>query len=155
MKTLLKYTFAVALVAVTARADKPNFSGDWTLNMDKSNLGPMPPPQSMTRKVEHNDPSMTMTQATVGSPQGDQTFTLKISTDGKETTNEMMGTQAKTKATWEGDTLVINVVLEVQGTEVKLTEKWSLTDGGKTLTDNTHFVIPQGEFDLSYVMNKK
>jgi hypothetical protein len=156
MRTFLKYALGVAVLAGTAlAADKPNFSGEWSLNLDKSNLGPMPPPTSMTRKVDHADPTMSMTQATVGSPQGDQTFTLKITTDGKESTNEMMGQQAKTKASWEGNALVINVAFEIGGTEIKLTEKWSLSDDGKTLTDNTHFVIPQGEFDLTYVMNKK
>ena len=155
MRTLLKCAAAIAIFSCTALAEKPNFSGDWSLNIDKSNLGPMPPPTSMTRKVDHSDPAMSMTQATVGSPQGDQTFTLKITTDGKESTNEMMGTQAKTKALWEGNTLVINVAFEIQGTEIKLTEKWALSDDGKTLTDNTHFVIPQGEFDLVYVLNKK
>jgi hypothetical protein len=155
MRTFLKYALAVAVLSTTALADKPNFSGDWSLNIDKSNLGPMPPPTSMTRKVDHKDPAMSMTQATVGSPQGDQTFTFKLTTDGKESTNEMMGAQAKTKATWEGDTLVVNVALEIAGTEIKLTEKWSMSADGKTLTDNTHFVIPQGEFDLTYVMDKK
>src|SRR5262249_47404421 len=126
MKTLLKYAFAVALVAVTARADKPDFSGDWSLNVDKSNLGPMPPPTSMTRKVEHKDPNLSLTQITVGGPQGDQTVNMKMTTDGKEVTNEMMGTQAKTTATWEGNALVINWKVEFGGTEIKLTQKWSL-----------------------------
>src|SRR5262249_46243461 len=144
-----------ALAALAVAADKPNFSGEWTLNVDKSNLGPMPPPASMTRKVDHSDPSLTMTQATTGGPQGDQTFTLKITTDGKEGTTEMMGNQAKTSATWEGDALVINLKLDLGGGELKLTEKWTLSDGGKTLTDNSHIALPQGEFDITYVLNKK
>ncbi|MBZ5603391.1 MAG: hypothetical protein LAO79_13905 [Acidobacteriia bacterium] len=155
MKRFLTCALVLAAASLTALAEKPNFSGEWTLNADKSNLGPMPPPQSMTRKVEHSDPALTMTQATVGGPQGDQTVTMKISTDGKETTNEMMGTPAKTKATWDGDALVINLSVDFGGTEIKLTEKWSLGDDGKTLTDTTHIVAPQGEFDVVYVMNKK
>jgi hypothetical protein len=155
MFRLLTCAFLLTTAAVSAYADKPNFSGDWTLNADKSNLGPMPPPQSMTRKIDHHDPAITMTQATVGGPQGDQTLTLKATTDGKETTNEMMGTPAKTVANWEGDTLVINLSVDLQGTEIKLVEKWSLGADGKTLTDNTHIVAPQGEFDITYVMDKK
>src|SRR5579872_6567605 len=154
MRTILKCTLAAAILAGTALADKPNFTGEWTLNADKSNLGPMPPPASMTRKVDHSDPNLTMTQAVVGGPQGDMTTTFKASTDGKETINDMMGAQAKTTAKWEGDTLVINVSVDFQGTEIKLVQKWSLGDGGKTLTDNTHIAAPQGEFDVVYVMNK-
>jgi hypothetical protein len=66
-----------------------------------------------------------------------------------------MGAPAKTTASWEGDNLVITLKLDLAGTEVKLIEKWGLSDSGKTLTDNTHIVAPQGEFDITYVMNKK
>ena len=155
MKRFLTCALLLTAASFTALAEKPNFTGEWTLNADKSNLGPMPPPQSMTRKVDHTDPALNMTQATVGGPQGDQTISLKVTTDGKETTNEMMGTPAKTKAVWEGDALVITLSVDFGGTEIKLIEKWSLADGGKTLNDNTHIVAPQGEFDVTYVMNKK
>ena len=155
MKRILTCAVFLAAVTFTARAEKPNFSGEWTLNADKSNLGPMPPPSSMTRKVDHSDPAFNMTQTTLGTPQGDQTMTMKLTTDGKEGTTELMGNAAKTKATWDGDTLVINISLEFGGSEVKLTEKWSLGKDGKTLTDNSHIALPQGEFDITYVMDKK
>ena len=155
MKRFLTCALLLAAASVAALADKPDFSGDWTLNADKSNLGPMPAPQSMTRKIDHKDPALTMTQATVGGPQGDQTMTLKATTDGKETTNEMMGTPAKTTAKWDGNALAISLSVDFGGTEIKLMEKWTLDDGGKTLTDNTHIVAPQGEFDMVYVFNKK
>ncbi|SRR5579885_348854 len=156
MRSILKYALAVAVLAGAAlAADKPNFSGEWSLNLDKSNLGPMPPPTSMTRKVDHSDPALNFTEAVVGSPQGDQTVTIKVTTDGKESTNQMMGNPAKTTAKWEGNDLVISMSMDFQGTEIKLTDKWSLAEDGKTLTDNRHVVIPQGEFDLTYVLNKK
>jgi hypothetical protein len=123
----------------------------------KSDLGPMAAmaPTSMTRKVDHSDPAMTVTQASVGGPQGDQTVTMKYSTDGKETTNEMMGAPVKSVATWDGETLLIKTKLEIQGMEIGLTDKWALSDGGKTLTDTSHIVSPQGEFDVVYVLVKK
>lgn len=155
MKRLLTCTFLLAAATLTAFAEKPNFTGDWTLNADKSNLGPMPPPSSMTLKVDHHDPSLTATQTVVGGAQGDQTSTLKVTTDGKETTNDMMGQPAKTTAKWDGDALVIDIGMEVQGTEIKLTQKYSLASDGKTLTNNMHIVAPQGEFDIVYVMDKK
>ncbi len=155
MRTFLKCALAVAILSSTALADKPNFSGEWSLNIDKSNLGPMPPPTSMTRKVDHADPALSFTEAVVGSPQGDQTVTIKVTTDGKESTNQMMGNPAKTTASWQGNTLVINMSMDFQGTEIKLTDKWELAEDGKTLTDNRHVVIPQGEFDITYILNKK
>ena len=48
----------VALATVSWAAAKPNFSGDWQLNLAKSNYGSMPPPTSMVRTITHADPSL-------------------------------------------------------------------------------------------------
>ena len=156
MRTVLRSMFAIAAFATLAlAADKPNFSGDWSLDVDKSNFGPMPPPATMTRKIAHSDPDLTVEQATTGGPQGDQTVKLKYSTDGKETTNEMMGTPAKTKASWDGNALLINMSVDAGGMEIKITDRVTLSDDGKVMTDAMHLVLPQGELDLTYVLNKK
>lgn len=156
MRTLLKATFAITVLATLAlAADKPNFSGNWSLVPDKSTFGPIPPPDSMTRKIDHADPAMTVTQSTTGGPQGDQTATMKYSTDGKETTNEMMGAPVKATATWEGSALMIKMAANFGGTDITITDKWTLSDDGNTLTDISHIVAPQGEFDVTYVLAKK
>jgi hypothetical protein len=156
MKTLLTILLVTTTVATMAvGADKPNFSGEWVCDNSKSEFGPMPPPTSMTRKVDHSDPVISYTEATVGGPQGDSTMTMKASTDGKETTNEMMGNPVKTTAKWDGNALVVSAKLDLQGNEITLTDKWTLSADGKVLTDARHIGTAQGEFDLTYVMNKK
>jgi hypothetical protein len=151
MKSVLVLA-AVATLAVAA--DKPDFSGSWKLDADKSNLGPMPPPSSMTRKVDHKEPTVAVDTAMSG-PQGDMNSTSKYTTDGKETTNSFMGNDMKSTAAWEGKTLVINSKGEFGGAEVKLVSKWTLSDDGKTLTDASHITMAQGEIDITYVMAKQ
>lgn len=155
MRIFKSVVLLAALAAMAAAADKPNFSGEWSVNADKSNFGPMPPPASMTRKVDHSDPALSYTQAVVGGPQGDQTITMKLSTDGKETTNELMGNPVKSSAKWDGSALMITAKADFGGAEITLTDKWTLSDDGKILTDAMHVVSPQGEFDITYVMDKK
>jgi hypothetical protein len=156
MRTFIKSAVFIAVLAsVAPAADKPNFSGDWTLDASKSEFGPMPPPATMTRKIDHSDPAVTVTQAMTGGPQGDQTVTMKYSTDGKETVNQLMGNDVKAKANWDGSALVIAMTADFGGAEIKLTNKWTLSADGKTLTDASHIATPQGEFDLTYVLNKK
>lgn len=156
MRVVCKSMFAVALFATLAMAaDKPNFSGEWSLDVDKSNFGPMPAPATMTRKIDHNDPDMTMTQATTGGPQGDQTVTFKYTTDGKETTNQIMGMPAKTVASWDSNALVIKMSVDANGAPIEVTDRVTLSDDGKVMTDAQHLVLPQGELDLMYVLNKK
>lgn len=160
MKTVIRSIFAIALfgalfATLAAAADKPNFSGDWSLDIDKSNFGPMPPPASASRKIDHNDPNMTVTETTSGGPQGDMTLNLKYSTDGKETTNDLMGAPVKTVASWDGSALVIKMSAEANGTQIQITDRVTLSDDGKVMTDARHLSLPQGELDLTYILNKK
>lgn len=143
-----------ALLAIPAMAaGKPDFSGEWKLNVDKSNFGPMPPPTSMTRTIEHKDPDLNMVTSQSGAD-GDVTLKAKYSTDGKETKNDFRGAEAKSVAKWDGDTLVIDTKLDFQGMEITLKESWKMSEDGKTLNANTKIVTPQGDFDLSSVLEK-
>jgi hypothetical protein len=155
MKTLMSTLFVIAAVAGIAQAaDKPDFSGDWKMDADKSVFGPMPPPTSMTRKIDHKDPDISVTEARSG-PQGDMNTTVKYSSDGKETTNSLMGNDVKSKAVWEGKTLVITSAANFGGADVKLIDKWTLADDGKTLNDVLSISAPQGDFEMTFVLVKQ
>src|SRR5277367_4263573 len=36
----------------------PNFSGDWKMNIAKSDFGPVPAPEVLTRAIKHTDPAL-------------------------------------------------------------------------------------------------
>jgi hypothetical protein len=153
-RNLLAAAFTLALgLAMPAQA-KPNFSGEWKLNVDKSEFGPMPPPTSMTMKIDHSDPNMTVATA-VASSQGDMSIDAKYTTDGKESTNSMGPMEAKSTMTWDGDDLAVNTKLDAGGTEIVIKGKWMLSADGKTLTQASHLTSPQGEVDLKYVLEKQ
>ena len=151
MKRLLSALF---LIAVAVAADKPDFSGKWKMNPEKSKFGPAPPPTSMTLIVEHKDPNISVQQSSTG-PDGEQNITSKYSTKGKETINSLMGTEVKSTAAWEGKTLVIRSTLDGGSGVVKFTSKWTLAADGKTLTDAVNISSPQGDLDLTYVLLKQ
>ncbi len=155
MKKITTFVLLVAaLASLAVAADKPNFSGDWKIDNDKSNFGPMPPPSSLTRKIKHDDPAVAVDEASSGA-QGDMNRSVKYDTSGKETTNDFMGTQTKSTAAWDGAKLVITTKADFGGAEVKLIDTWSLSTDGKVWTDVLHIASPQGEFDITYVLNKQ
>ncbi len=155
MKTLVSSLLVIAAAAGMAMAaDKPDFSGDWKLDPDKSVFGPIPAPTSMTRKVDHKDPDLTVNESRSGA-QGDMNVTMKYSTDGKETTNSLMGNDMKSKASWEGKTLVIASTANFGGADVKMKDKLSLSDDGKTMTDVQAISAPQGEFEMTMIFVKQ
>lgn len=155
MKTLMSTLLVIAAASNMALAgDKPDFSGTWKLDPDKSVFGPLPPPSSLISKIKHNDPELVI-ETTQDGPQGEQTSTAKYSTDGTETSNSMQGNEVKSKAAWDGKTLVINSNLDAGGAQVKLVSKYSLSEDGKTLTNALSISAPQGDFDLTFVLVKQ
>jgi hypothetical protein len=150
MKTLLVWIATAALAAAA-----PNFSGEWKMNPAKSEFGPVPAPEVLTRSIKHADPSLQYSTHQKGA-QGDVTTEVKYTTDGKPVTNKINGTDSIGTAKWQGDNLVIQSTREIQGMQIESKETWSLDADKKTLTISNHLTIPgQGEFDMKLVLEKQ
>ncbi len=146
---------AALIAASLTAAEVPNFSGEWKMNIAKSDFGAVPAPQVLTRTIKHSDPSLEITTHQKGA-RGESTTELKYTTDGKPAVKKIQGSEAKGTARWEGETLVIESWREIQGMEIKGKEVWALSGGGRTLTIRNHLSIPQqGEFDTTLVMEKQ
>lgn len=144
---------ALLLLATNAHA-KPNFTGDWKMNPAKSAFGSMPTPTSIVQKITHEEPNLKVVTTQVGE-MGEFTVEYGYTTDGKECVNKFRDLDRKSTLKWDGDTLVIESKLDVQGNAISVTEKWSLSEDGKTLTVNRHFAGPEGETDAKTVMEKQ
>jgi len=129
----------------------PNFTGTWKVNLEKSNYGPAPAPQSMVYKIEHKEPSLKITSTRVDDGVTD-TVVLNLTTDGKEGSNVVRGNEVKSKVKWEGVVLWIDSVTTIDGNTFALKDKWNLSEDGKTLNWARHFSGPDGEAEASYVL---
>lgn len=153
MNHILKSILCIVSLAAALSA-APNFTGEWKMNVAKSDYGPVPLPDSLTRSIKHAEPSLEYSTHQKGE-QGDITTQIKYTTDGKECVNKVAGSEAKGTAKWQGDNLIIESTREFQGMQLISKETWTLADGGKTLTINNHVAVPQGEFDLKLVLEKQ
>lgn len=149
--TLALLTAAVAMVQAQAKTD---FTGTWKANTSKSDFGPMPPPDSITEKVAHEDPSIKINIAQVGG-QGDMTYDMAYTTDGKECVNTVGGNEFKTTLQWEGDDLVADTKGSFDGNDFTAKDRWALADAGKTMTITRHISTAMGEFDMKLVFEKQ
>jgi hypothetical protein len=142
--------FTASLTAQT----KPNFSGTWKLNIAKSDFGVLPPSNGRTDVIDHQDPNLKDTVAD-DAAQGQQNYTLAMTTDGKEATNNPGGLEMKNVATWSANTLSVNTKLQFQGSDVTIKTIWALSDDGKTLTESAHFESAMGETDQKLIFEKQ
>lgn len=158
---MTRKSFILAFAALTAFAfgaaqaqAKPNFSGTWKLNNDKSEFGPMPAPEKMVMTITHAEPNLNVKTAQSGG-QGDMEYEAKYVTDGTETTNTIGPMEAKSTCKWDGDALKIVTKLNLGGSDVVIDGKWVLSEDGKTIVNSAHVTTPQGELDIKYVLDKQ
>ncbi len=65
-----------------AQGAKPNFSGSWFLDKEKSDFGGMPAPESLSEVIEHHEPKIVITTTTKQSGSEDQRV-VRFTTDGQ------------------------------------------------------------------------
>jgi|SRR5581483_2962552 len=140
---LMSTVFAVA-ASIALAADKPDLSGNWKMDVSKSDFGASPAPDSFRRAIEHKEPALSMTDAQT-SAFGDDTTVRKYTTDGKETTYHWMGNDIVSAAHWEENVLVIVGKLNSGGAEVVVTSRLTLSSDGKTLTESDKIVAGASE----------
>jgi hypothetical protein len=56
---------------------------------------------------------------------------------------------------WDGDILMFDSKMDIQGNAMTGVDKWSLSPDGKTLTVQRHFNGPMGEGDAVMVLDKQ
>lgn len=149
--TLTALTLAVALVQAQAKSD---FSGTWKADTAKSDFGPMPAPDSMTQKIAHADPNLKVSITQTGGT-GDATYDMTYTTDGKECENKMGDNPIKTTLKWDGDDLVADSVGSFDGNDFTSKDRWTLSDGGKTMTVTRHISAGGAEFDMKFIFVKQ
>ncbi len=147
-------TFAL-FAACAAFAATPDLSGTWKLNSSKSDFGQFPAPSSLTQKISHAEPKLTI-ELKMASDMGEFNVTSNYTTDGKESTNQGFGgSEAKSTAKWDGEALLIETKGAFGDNAYTMKDKWMLSDGGKVLTIQRRFSSAMGDVDQKIVLDKQ
>lgn len=165
----MKILFAALLIltgttatfqAQTAPAAKPDFTGNWKLNVGKSDYGQVPPPTSETNIVTQTEDDFKVALTQTGQV-GDQNYTLTFKVGGAETPMAADAFAANSefrilssKAEWKGPVLVITQKAMYQGGPLEISSRWSLSDDGKVITKITSFSLSQGDYSTTTVYEK-
>jgi hypothetical protein len=130
---LLALSTLLAIPAVGQSPSKPNLSGTWVFNAQKSKLQ-QDPPSSITFVIDQSDPQVKFARTQI---YGDQKFdwTLDIVADGeKEVVQTSPLYTANIRARWEGNSLILDQKITASdGTTATDVVTYSLIDGGNAL----------------------
>lgn len=143
---------------------KPNFTGDWTLDRDKSELGEPGPGGGGGRgrgmglsaiSITHEGDALVLKRKVEFQGEA-RVFESRLTTDGKESVNEgFRGSSIKSKTHWEGMKLTTESVMETPNGTRETKEVRSLSPDGKIMTVETTSKGGFGEGTRTLVYNKK
>ncbi|HVP90767.1 MAG TPA: hypothetical protein VMS75_06060 [Terriglobales bacterium] len=150
---------AAALVAavlmVAAAPAKPDFSGVWVVNVQKSQLAAWARFDSTTITIEHKEPKFRFHRVSVKAGKTDE-VSWELTTDGVEKVEKEGGGASHSWLTWDGEVLVYfsHKVLP-NGREARDIVRYTLRDGGKTFVAEEKFRGPLVKYDNLWVADKK
>ncbi|HEV8598676.1 MAG TPA: hypothetical protein VGQ69_04910 [Gemmatimonadales bacterium] len=132
---------------------KPNFSGSWKLNTEKSDpMGGGGGGGGGGMTMGLLTITQTETELVTEQPFGDQVRKSTYYLDGRESTNPgMRGGESKSKARWEGNSLVIETTSMMGENTVTSKTVRTLSEDGKTMT----VVTTRGENTRKAVYDKQ
>jgi hypothetical protein len=143
---------AAAFCAAPAYSqEKPNFSGTWKLNVQKSNFGSDPAPESVTATVEQKDDHLKDIADGVvnGQPFHEE---MDVPIDGKEHPAPVEF-PATVMMKWDGPALVM--VLKSDDGSFVMTARLRLSADGKTVTREVERKSPEGESKHEEIYEKQ
>lgn len=177
MKIKIVLTCVLTLVfaaAVSAQDKMTDFSGKWNLDVSKSKLSEQMRIESMTMTVTQTEKEIKIESAVKRAENPDAGGQMRrggfggdsqtiYTLDGKETVTDMAGAfggkmTAKAKAEKDGKLKLIqtrNIETPMGARSMKLTETWSLSADGKTLTVKRESETPRGNNSSELVFTKQ
>jgi hypothetical protein len=153
---LAAFAITLAIGAGAASADKPDFSGEWKLNLEKSDFGPLPGPKSRVDKISHKDPELKINRTQVSPMDQTNTSEWTCTTDDKECSNDIPGgITLKSTARWDGEKLVVVSKGSFQQGEIRIKDTWTLSKDGKTITIVRLLSSDMGEAEQTLILEKQ
>ena len=131
---ILAVVFCLAGVMTVIAQQKPDFSGEWTLNRQASALSPIVAPvaQSGVLRIEHHEPKFTAHQTIVldGKPFESH---FELLSDGREVVADAGGRRIVSTLRWDGGALLFTSRIQGPNGELTISFRYELQDGGRRL----------------------
>jgi hypothetical protein len=141
--------------ALAAPAD--TWQGSWILDVQASDFGMMPAPDSGLTVFARADDRLVMTRTIWTSQRGHQTVEFDQATDGEYGAgSSSRGNEIPSRVWWEGEVMVVEVEVESNQGEIIVTDYMSLTDDDTITLERTLDVeAMDDELEMTYVYRRQ
>lgn len=144
----------VLMAGATGVAQRPSFSGRWTLDKSKSSLtAEFGRIDHGVVVIDHREPSFTFRRSFTTAGVEDTTF-FSLSADSVEVVRTSGPRTERERLYWTGDTLVyVTRIVIPQGQAINVV-RYSLHDGGRELRAEERFRAPRRSYDNAWVFTR-
>ncbi|MGA2361533.1 MAG: hypothetical protein ABSG73_03645 [Candidatus Aminicenantales bacterium] len=154
-KTIGPAVLLASAVLAASVPEKPNYSGVWMINPQKSQLANWAKYDQTTITIEHKEPIFRFHRASVKAGKTDESD-YELTTDGVEKVNKEGRMTEYNRLYWEGDSLVYSSRMVLpDGREATDTVRYTLMPGGKTFVAEEKFRGPVVKYDNLWVADRK
>jgi len=144
-----------ALLLAAAAPGKPDFSGVWLVNPQRSQLAAWARYDSTTITIEHREPRFRFHRVSVKAGKADEA-SYELTTDGVEKVEKEGGRTSRSRLSWDGDSLVFEDTMSLpDGRQAKDVVRYTLRDGGKTFVAEEEFRGPVVRYDNRWVAERE
>jgi len=145
----------IGAAAAQQSSERPNFTGIWNVDLEKSNFGGLEPPHSARYLIRHLGAKIEMQYEQDG-----KTTRVDVIPDGEEHVLETgPDTENIARVYWSGPVLVfegrIRPMTGSNAPPVKWTSRWSISADKKTFTIERHMATEQAAVDQKVVFEKQ
>ncbi len=146
-------TLVLSGVTIAWNQGRPDFSGEWVLNVTKSTVA-TPGIQSGTARIDHKEPLFVF-QRTFVTKDGPDEVRYELATDGKEKVTTAGNQTRRSRLYWEGAELVLDEKIEMSGRTATNVVHYRLENGGRVLIAHEVFIVPSFKHDNTWVFDRK
>jgi len=146
--------FIFFLSSLLGLAAPPEFSGVWRLDVEKSQFDRQAPPRVAVDRIEHHEPYLVMHSIRAYGDAQETSGTARYRIGG-EGENEVLGNRMRYAARWDGETLELVTKGSFGDNAIVLTDRYSLSADGKSLTLKRHYEGRGGPQDQTLILRRE
>ena len=151
--TPLVATLSCLLAGPAPASDRPDFSGHWVLSTTRSSLARGGITGGSLR-INHAEPRFRLARV-FQTGDGPDYVSYELTTDDIARTSTSDGAKRRSRLRWEGNELVLDETIEMGGRTATNVVRYSLADGGATLTARESFRGPRLTYDNVWVFERR
>ncbi len=152
---ILSVSLAFAAGTAAAAGEKPDYSGTWIFNAQKSRLQVPARLDSAVFTIDHREPVFRFSRVFVVRGREDS-LSYELTTDNREKVEKLSDRTVTSRLRWDGDALVLqNRIVLLDGREAINTVRYRMLKNLQTLVAEEEFRGPLRKHDNLWVADRK